>query len=143
MALNFDSKRGAAWREILHANRSAVFRDNAITDTQAQTGTFAYRLCRVKRIEYLGRIFHAGTAICKLHEQLLLRAPRGNPEIALSRFFQNRIDRIVDHIQKDLLELMRIGGRHGKIRRKIQMHSNVVHAQIVIAQRQRVFDNLV
>ena len=38
---------------------------------------------------------------------------------------------------------MRVRGGHGKVGGEIQMHANVVHAQVVIAERKSIFNNLV
>src|SRR6266436_2677565 len=57
--------------------------------------------------------------------------------------FQDGVNRVVHHVQKDLLELVRIGGRHGEILRQVQMDTDVVHAQVIITQCQGLLQGLI
>src|SRR6266849_1431874 len=57
--------------------------------------------------------------------------------------FQDGVNRVVHHIQKDLLELVGVGRGNGEILRQVQVDSDVVHTQVIITQRQRLFEGLV
>src|SRR6266852_5735337 len=57
--------------------------------------------------------------------------------------FQDGVNRVVHDIQKDLLELVWVGGGDGEIPRQVQVDTDVVHTQVIITQRQRLFESLV
>jgi len=56
---------------------------------------------------------------------------------------QDGVNRVVHHVQKNLLELVRIGGCHGEILRQVQVDTDVVHAQVIITQRQGLLQGLI
>src|SRR5208283_6038044 len=46
-------------------------------------------------------------------------------------------------VEENLLQLMRVGGNQGKIGGELQMHADLVHAQVIIAEGESVFHNRV
>ena len=57
-----------------------------------------------------------------------------NVEFAGVPGFENGVDRIVDDVQEDLLDLMRIGDHQCRFGRHVTLDVNVVDLQIVVAQ---------
>src|SRR2546430_17176621 len=117
--------------------------DDTVTNAEAQAGALANGLRCVERIEDLRRILYAGATVGKLHEKFVVQTSGRNPEIAVGGVIENGVNGVVYHIQKNLLELMRVRGGHRKIGGEIQKHADIVHAQVVIAERKRIFNNLI
>src|SRR5580693_6348842 len=99
-------------RKIAHANSAAVLGHNAIADAQAQTGSLAYRLGGVEGIKNARGLLDAGPTVGKFNKKSGFVRTGGDPYIAVSGAFQNCIDGIVYHIEKNLLQLMGIGGHN-------------------------------
>src|SRR5581483_11214002 len=53
--------------------------------------------------------------------------------------FQDSVDRVVDDVEEDLLELMGIGGDRGQAGFEIAIYPNVVELEIVFAQDKSFF----
>src|SRR5256885_428101 len=120
-----------------------MLRDDTVTNAETQASALANGLRCVERIEHLRRVLYAGAAVGKLHEEFVVQASGRNPEIAFAGVLENGVNGVVYHIQKNLLELMRVRGGHRKIGGEIEMHANIVHAQVVIAERKSIFNNLI
>ena len=86
-----------------------MFRNNSVTNAKPETSSLSNRLGGIERIENSGRIFDARAAVGKLYDKLIALLGGSNPQIAICRFFQDGVHRIVNQIQEHLLQLVRIG----------------------------------
>src|SRR5262245_861344 len=120
-----------------------MFFDDPVTDTQTKTSAFADTLRCIERIEDSVGIFNSNAAVEELNPKLTVGIvhPHFKPAPTLTRL-ENRIDRVVDDVQEDLFELMRVGRDRRHLRRYIALDEDIVYPQIVIAQRQRLFHDL-
>ena len=118
-----------------------MFGDDSVADAQTEASALADRLGSVEGVENARRICYAGAAIRELNEEMGAFHARFHPKIALRAFFQDGVDGVIDEVQEDLLELVGIRGRMGKIRSEIQMHAVLAHAQVIIAQGKCVFED--
>ena len=50
---------------------------------------------------------------------------------------------VVHHVQKNLLQLMRVGRGHREVGSQIQVDTNIVHAQVVISKSQGFLEGLI
>src|SRR5260370_33467168 len=114
-----------------------MLRDDSVANAQAQTRSFSDRFRRVEGIENPGSVFHPGSAVGELSTYPVTIEPGAYPNIAFARMFEDGINRVVHHVQKDLLELVWISGGYGQILRQVQGDADVVHAPVIITQRQR------
>src|SRR5262249_54121846 len=122
-----DCETSATPRNISHPNRSAMLRNDSITDAQAQAGSFSHGFCRVEGIENSRWIFDREAAVREFDDQVLTFHPRSNPKIAFLGTLQDSVHRVVYHVEKHLLQFMRICSRHRKIGSEVQMDPNVAH----------------
>src|SRR5689334_25144149 len=106
-----------------------MFCDDSITDAQAEAGSLSDGLCGVKGIENSRGILHSRTAIGELNDQALALHGCSNPKIAFCGTLEDGVHSVVHHVQKHLLQLMRISGRHRKVGSEVQMDPNVAHAR--------------
>src|SRR5437660_3168670 len=136
-------ERSATRRDIPHANGPAVFGNDPVADAQAKTGSLADRLGCVERIENSGSVLHPGAAVGELDKQTVRIDPRADPQVALFRVFQDSVHGVVHHVEKNLLELMGFSGSDRQVFCKFQVYANVVHPQVVVAQREGLFEGLV
>ena len=64
-----------------------------------------------------------------------------DPQVALLAFFQNGVNGVIDEVEKDLLQLVRIRGNLREVGCKIQMHADLAHAQVIVAKGQSIFES--
>ena len=77
-----------------------------VANTQPQPRPFAHLLGRIKGVKYAMGIRNAGSVVADRHFDHLRLPPGVNPDApALSRFL-HRIVRIIEDIQKNLLQLL-------------------------------------
>src|SRR6266478_5882887 len=110
-----DGKRRATRRNIPHTDGASMFRDDSVTNAQTKTCSLADWFCRVEGIENAGGVFHARSAVGEFNEEAFSIDSGAHPEIAIGGMLENRIHRVVHHVQKNLLELVRIGRGDGQI----------------------------
>src|SRR5260370_30097642 len=103
-----DRETGATCRNVPHANRSTVLRNDSITNAQTETGSFSNGLGGVEGIENSRRILYARATVGKLDDQPLAFHSSADPKIAFGGALQDGIHGVVHHIQEDLLQLMRV-----------------------------------
>ena len=120
-----------------------MFGDDAIANAQTETGPLADRFRRVKGIKNSGRVFNAGPAVGELDEQAVAVNPGAHPQITIAGAFQDGVDGVVHQIEKYLLKLVGIGGGEGQIVGQVQVNADVAHTQVVIPERQGLFESLV
>jgi len=111
LARQLDCEASTFPRYVAYANLASVFRDDSVTNAEAEAGALSNWLGRVERIEYARSILHAGAAIGELRYKLPIFMGGAYPQVAVGRCLQNGVNRVVYEIQEDLLELMRIGHR--------------------------------
>src|SRR5260370_17843734 len=93
-------------------------------------------------MEDTGKSVHCGSGVREIDTAPVAIEWSAYPKVSISRIFQDRVNSIVHHIQKDLLELVWIGGSGREILPQVQVDANVVHAQGEIAQPQRLLKTL-
>src|SRR5258708_5251887 len=112
-----DSKRRATSGDIPHTDGASMFRDDSVTNAQTKTRSLADWFCRVEGIENAGSVLHARPAVGEFNEEAFSIDSGAHPEIAFGGMLENRIHGVVHHVQKNLLELVRISGGDGQILR--------------------------
>jgi len=120
-----------------------MLRYDAVADAQSKASSLSDGLRRVKRVKHSRRVFYSRTTIHKLNNKFIALFCRSNPQVSLGGCFENCVNRVVYKIQENLLQLMRVGSCQGQIRGKIQDQLDVIHAQIVIPQRQGILQDLI
>ena len=107
----------AAVGSVVGGDVAAMFLHDAVADAQAEAGAFADALRGVERIEDALGIFDSGAVVGELGANVAAGRHDANLQLAGASGFKNGIDGIVDDVQEDLLDLMRIGDDHARARR--------------------------
>src|ERR1700681_2486017 len=109
-----DKSRSFRVQVVVTHNLSAMFADDAVTNTQAQTGTLADVLGGKERIKNTFGIVDSHTVIAK--RNLDERAGAGAPDLNAGgpRGFADSVVSVVQDVEKHLLELMRISNHCGQ-----------------------------
>src|SRR5215468_5438481 len=101
---------------ILGRNLSTVLFHNAVADAQTQAGSLAYDFGRIERIENMFWIIQPRPRIVKLADHVAVVAIYTDAQQPAASAIEHGIGGIVDDVEIDLLELMRIGNhrrQHG------------------------------
>src|ERR1700730_7040406 len=115
-------------------NFATVSPDNAVANAQPQTCPFAGMFGGVKRIENALRIDDASTVVGDVHFDgvMVMTGSNGDPP-ALAGFL-DRIVGVIQNIQKNLLQLLRVSQRRGQGFIKFFKHFHAVTGEIIAAQ---------
>ena len=108
----------SALRSIVSGNVAAMFFHDAVADAEPESSAFAHVLGGVERIEDALRIFNASAVVSELRANVSAHATDANLKLAGAPGFKNGVNRVVDDVQKDLLDLMRVGDNQGRFRRQ-------------------------
>src|SRR4029077_1436249 len=129
-----DKGRSFRVKVVVTHDLSAMFADDAIANTQAQTGTLADVLGGKERIKNTFGIGDAHTVIAK--RNLDERAGAGAPNLNAGgpRGFADGVVSIVQDVEKHLLELVGISDDSGQGFVEAFDHLNAVTDEVVRAQ---------
>src|SRR6266852_6055587 len=129
-----DKGRSFRVQVVVTHNFAAMFADDAIANTQAQTGTLADVLGGKEWIKNAFGIGDAHTAIAK--RNLDERAGTGAPDLNAGgpRGFADSIVSVVQYVEKHLLELVRVSDDSGQGFVETFDHLNAVTDEVVRAQ---------
>src|SRR5271154_1399276 len=125
-----------------------LFHD-AVANAEAESRSFSYCLRGVERIENATRILYSWPIVGKLDTELIPGDGGANPDFTSPAFsldrtvFLNCIHRVVQNVQKNLLELVEVATCAREVRIEFAMNLDVVQLHVVFAQDQRVVENLV
>ena len=136
----FDPESGATRGHVFDENRSAVFGDDPVANAQAQSRALSDRFGSVKGIEDARRILYARTAIRKFDKEQTFLYAGFDPQVAFLTIFQDGVHSVVNEIQENLLQLVRIRRNFRKVGCQIQMDADLAHAQIIVTERQSIFN---
>src|SRR5467141_2660508 len=136
-----DKGRSFRVQVVVTHNLSAMFADNAIANTQAQTGTLANVLGGKERIKNTFGIGDAHAVIAK--RNLDERAAAGAPDLNAGGppGFADSVVSIVQYVEKHLLELVGISDDRGQRFVEAFDHLNAVTDEVVRAQVQRALQD--
>src|ERR1700721_3882436 len=104
--------------------------DDSVADAEAEARAFADRLGGVERIKNPRGVLHSGAAVGEFHENIFFVYPGSDPKIALCGVPQNRVNCVVNQVQENLLQLVRIGWNKRKILRQLQVYADLVHPKL-------------
>ena len=99
----------AAFGIVVRRNVSAVFLHNSVADAESQPGSLTHALGGIEGIEYALGIFDSGSIVAEGSAHVPIRGSDANLELPAAPGFQNRVHRVVDDVQKHLLDLVRVG----------------------------------
>lgn len=120
---------------------SAMLFHNAVADRETKATAFADLLSCIKRIEDFLGISESGPGVPKLDINLAISRISTQAQDAALRRIHDRIDGVIDYVEKDLLQLMGIADYKRKLRVVYPFHSNVIQLQIRNTLCQRVVEN--
>src|SRR5277367_1780135 len=116
--------------------------DNPVANAEAKSGSLADGFRGVKRIEDARGVLYSRAGIRKFNEHLIAFDSGMHPDFAGRALFEDGIHRVIDEVQKNLLQLVRIGGDLRKILRQIKLELDLAHAKVIVAEAQSIFDDL-
>src|SRR5262249_24714153 len=131
-----DLNNRSALRIVVSGDVAAVLLHDAVADTEPQSRAFAHTLGGVERIEDSLGILDPRSVVDKLRGYVSALADHANLKLSRSPRLQNGIDGVVDDIQEDLLNLMRIGHHHRRFGWSLAVDLDVIDLEIVVAQRE-------
>ena len=108
--------------------------DNAIADAQAEAGAFAHTLSGIERIENAIWLFDARAGILELGNHTTFLRVYPDFQGAASPRLQHRVYPIINNVQKDLFQLMRIGSDRWNCGFDISLDRYAIYFQIVVPQ---------
>ena len=100
-----DDERGAAGDRALDVDLTPMLNDDSLANTEAESGTFAYRLRRKERFKNAMQILfrNSGSIVGKEDQNLSLFATAYDAQQSFSMRLDHRVFGIHDEIQKHLL----------------------------------------
>ena len=113
-----------------------MFLDDPVTDAQPKAGSFAHRLSGVEGIENPARVLDSRAAVIELHAHEGVFLEDAHFQQTAPATLHHGIERVVDNVQEDLLQLVRIGHHRGHVPGNFAFQRDVVDLQIVFAQRE-------
>ena len=103
-----DSEGRTTGLHIADADFAAMLLHDAVADAETEACSLSDGFGGVKRIEDAVRVCNAGTIILELDAQAIPRNLSPNDDFPRAARFFNGVDRVIENIQKHLLELMEI-----------------------------------
>src|SRR5271166_1529985 len=132
----------AAAGRIARADLSSVLLHNAVTDAQPQSGSLAYALGGIERLEDAMRFLDAGTRIVEFGVHISVFGVDTHLQGTAASGFQHGVDGVVDDVEKHLLQLVRVRRDRRSRRFEFTLQVNVIHLQVVIPQGERFIQHL-
>ncbi len=119
--------------------------DNSVAETEAQSRSLAHTFRRVERVEYFGNLLfrNARTGIFNDHPDagLVMLAAHNHP--ARPEDFFECVERVVQNVEENLLNLVRVEKGQRKVRIQSGLNRNVINLELMFHQLQRVAHHLV
>ena len=119
-----------------------MFLHHSVADAQAKPGAFADGLGGIKRVENLVRLLQTGARIGEFDDEVSLFAQRADQQhTAAGRL--HRVDRVADQVIENLQNWLgspRTAGQHAAA---FEFDSNILFAQVEIAELNRARENRV
>src|ERR1019366_1089929 len=110
--------------------------DDPVADAQPKAGSLAHRLGGIEGIENPAGVLDSRTAVIELHAHKGIFLERAHFQHTAAADLHHGIERVVDNVQEDLFQLVRIGHDGGQVIGNFAFQRNVVDLQIVFAQRE-------
>ena len=110
-----------------------MFFDDTVADAEAQTRAFADGFRSVERVENFLRVLDARAAVVELDPDAVVASEGANFQDAFVLGFQHGIESIVDDVQENLFDLMRVCNHGGDGFVDLALDADVVDSEIVVA----------
>jgi hypothetical protein len=120
-----------------------VLLDDAVADAKTETCSLPDGLSGVKRIKDAVWVGYAGTVISKLDAQAIARDLSSNGDFPRRARFLNGIHGVVENIQKDLFELMKIPGSRRELGVKFPPDHDIVMLHVEFPKDESLFEDLI
>ncbi len=108
--------------------------DNPIADAEAKARAFAGLLGGEEGIEDAFRVGYAGAVINKGHFDVVFRATRANADAAVIAGFLDGVIGVIEDVQENLLQLLRVAECGAKIFIELLGHLYAMAGEVVAAQ---------
>src|ERR1700685_4608138 len=111
-----------------------MFLHDSIADAEAEAGSLADGLGGVKRIEDAVGIFHSRSVVCDFDAQSISGEHGADPDFAFTAFFDHSVHGVIQNVQENLLELVKIPGGERQLGFKLAMDANTVELHVVFSK---------